>query len=75
MLHCQDETGVAVGYMRFWKPLRRYYEALRKYLRQGNETSITDWTSMDHSPRNPYLRGGGASVDISSQMTIFARDL
>ncbi len=57
------------------EPLVRYYRALRKYLRQGNGLYVTDWASMDNSPRNPFLAGGGTGVDISSQMVLFARHL
>ncbi|MGA9772317.1 MAG: trehalase family glycosidase [Blastocatellia bacterium] len=58
-----------------WEPLVRYYGALQKYLLQGNGLYITDWASMDNSPRNPYLKGGGTAVDISCEMVLFARDL
>lgn len=56
-------------------PLVHYYRALRRYLRQGNGLYVTDWASMDNSPRNPALSGGGVGVDISSQMVMFARHL
>jgi glycogen debranching enzyme len=36
---------------------------------------MTDWASMDNSPRNSYLAKGGTSVDTSSQMVLFARQL
>ncbi len=58
-----------------WEPLNRYYSALRKYLRQGNGLYITDWASMDNSPRNVYLIDGGTGVDISSEMALFARQM
>lgn len=58
-----------------WEPLVHYNEALQKYLRQGNGLYVTDWASMDNSPRNPYLKGGGTGVDISSQMVLFGREL
>jgi hypothetical protein len=58
-----------------WEPLVRYYRALQKYLRQGNGLSITDWASMDNSPRNPSLNRGGTGIDISAEMVLFARDL
>ncbi len=58
-----------------YEPLVRYYGALQKYLRQGNGLYITDWASMDNSPRNPYLRHGGNGVDISCEMALFARQL
>lgn len=58
-----------------WEPLVQYYRALQKYLRQGNGLYMTDWASMDNSPRNPYLKDGGTGVDISCEMVLFARDL
>lgn len=57
------------------EPLVHYYLALQKYLRQGNGLYVTDWASMDNSPRNPYLLSGGMGVDISAQMAMFARNL
>lgn len=58
-----------------YPPLVRYHAALAHYLRQGNGLYITDWASMDNSPRNPQLRGGGCAIDTSSQMVLFARNL
>lgn len=58
-----------------WEPLVQYYRALQKYLRQGNGLYMTDWASMDNSPRNQYLKDGGTGVDISSEMVLFARNL
>ncbi len=58
-----------------YDPLVHYYRALQKYLRQGNGLYMTDWASMDNSPRNPFLKGGGCAVDTSSQMALFARNL
>ena len=52
-----------------------YYRALQEYLRQGNGLYLTDWASMDNSPRNPYLVKGGTAVDTSAQMAMFADDL
>jgi hypothetical protein len=56
-------------------PLVKYYEALKKYIRQGNGLYITDWASMDNSPRNICLAKGGTGIDISSEMVLFARNL
>jgi len=56
-------------------PLIKYYEALKKYIRQGNGLYITDWASMDNSPRNLCLDKGGTAIDISSEMVLFARNL
>ncbi|MGE5293579.1 MAG: MGH1-like glycoside hydrolase domain-containing protein [Solirubrobacterales bacterium] len=58
-----------------WEPLTRYYGALQKYLRQGNDLYMTDWASMDNATRNQYLEGGGAGIDISCEMVLFARNL
>lgn len=58
-----------------YEPLVRYYRALQKYIRQGNGLYMTDWASMDNSPRNVYLAKGGTAVDTSSQMVLFATDL
>lgn len=58
-----------------WEPLVRYYRALQTYLPQGNGLYVTDSCSMDNSPRNDFLDGGGTGVDISSQMVLFARQL
>jgi hypothetical protein len=58
-----------------YEPLVRYYRSLREYLRQGNGLFMTDWASMDNSPRNSFLAKGGCAVDTSSQMALFADDL
>jgi hypothetical protein len=58
-----------------WEPLVLYYRALQKYLRQGNGLYMTDWASMDNSPRNRFLEGGGTGIDISSEMVLFGRQL
>jgi Bacterial alpha-L-rhamnosidase 6 hairpin glycosidase domain len=56
-------------------PLAKYYEALKKYIRQGNGLYMTDWASMDNSPRNIYLAKGGMGIDISAEMVLFTRNL
>ena len=66
-----DKARLALVY----PPLVKYYAALQKYIRQGNGLYMTDWASMDNSPRVPILRGGGTGVDISSEMALFARQL
>jgi len=58
-----------------YEPLLHYYRALEKYLQQGNGLFMTDWASMDNSPRNAFLKGGGGAIDTSSQMVLFARNL
>jgi hypothetical protein len=66
-----DKDRIALVY----EPLKHYRDALNTYIRQGNGLYITDWASMDNSPRTPYLDHGGCGVDISSQMVMFNRDL
>ena len=66
-----DNQRIALVY----EPLVRYYHALREYLRQGSGLYMTDWASMDNSPRNAHLARGGCAVDTSSQMVMFANDL
>lgn len=68
-------TGDRERLKEVYEPLKRYYAALKLYLRQGNGLYMTDWASMDNSARNPYLRGGGTGIDISSEMVLFARNL
>lgn len=54
------------------EPLYHYYRALRYHLRHQNGLYVTDWASMDNSPRNKYL---GLAVDTSCEMALFARNL
>jgi glycogen debranching enzyme len=68
-------TGDAARIAAVYPPLVRYFAALKHYLRQGNGLYLTDWASMDNSPRNRHLEGGGCAVDTSSQMVLFARCL
>ena len=68
-------TGDSARLRRVWEPLVHYYQAFQKYLLQGNGLYITDWASMDNSPRNADLLDGGTGVDISSEMVLFARHL
>lgn len=58
-----------------YEPLVRYYRAMQTYVRQGNGLYMTDWASMDNSPRNPYLVKGGTAVDTSAEMVLFAENL
>ncbi|MFC5452806.1 MGH1-like glycoside hydrolase domain-containing protein [Paenibacillus aestuarii] len=55
-----------------WEPLVRYYDALRYHLYNQYGLFVTDWASMDNSPRNKYL---GSGLDISCEMVLFARNL
>ncbi len=68
-------TGDTARLELVYEPLVRYYRSLQKYLRQGNGLYLTDWASMDNSPRNIFLKGGGQGVDISAQMVMNARDI
>jgi hypothetical protein len=68
-------TGDRSRLGRIYEPLVRYYRALQKYIRQGNGLYMTDWASMDNSPRNVYLARGGAAVDTSSEMVLFGNQL
>jgi hypothetical protein len=68
-------TGDSSRLPEVWEPLTHYYRALDEYLKQGNGLYVTDWASMDNSPRNVYLKGGGAGIDISAEMALFARQL
>jgi len=68
-------TGDRERLQEVWEPLLHYYQALEKYLRQGNGLYMTDWGSMDNSPRNHYLKDGGCGADISAEMVMFARQL
>jgi hypothetical protein len=68
-------TGDKARLASVWEPLVRYYQSLQKYLLQGNGLYMTDWASMDNSPRNRHLMNGGTAVDTSSEMVLFARNL
>ena len=64
-------TGDKERLFRVWEPLVQYYKALQKYIRQGNGLYITDWASMDNSPRNEFLENGGCGIDISAEMVLY----
>jgi hypothetical protein len=68
-------TGDRARLALVYEPLVQYYRVLQKYIRQGNGLYMTDWASMDNSPRVPYLSQGGTACDTSSQMVLFARQL
>ncbi len=50
--------------------LYRHYTSFKEHLRHKSGLYVTDWASMDNSPRNKGLLIG---VDISSEMVLFAR--
>lgn len=54
------------------EPLFQYYKALWCHIRHVNYLYVTDWASMDNSPRNKYL---GCAVDTSCEMVLFAEML
>ncbi len=68
-------TGDRSRLARVYDPLVHYYRAFQKYVRQGNGLYVTDWASMDNSPRNAYLAKGGTAVDTSSEMVLFGNQL
>lgn len=68
-------TGNKERLLNVWESLKNYYQSLKKYIRQGNGLYMTDWASMDNSPRNIILKGGGTGIDISSEMVLFARNM
>ncbi|MCX6133233.1 MAG: trehalase family glycosidase [Ignavibacteriales bacterium] len=68
-------TGDTSRLRLIWDPLVQYYNAYQIFLRQGNGLYLTDWASMDNSPRNAFLNQGGTGIDISSEMVLFARNL
>lgn len=54
------------------EPLFYYYKSLWYHIRHANNLYVTDWASMDNSPRNKYL---GCAVDTSCEMVLFANSL
>ena len=68
-------TGDKARLRLIYEPLVRFYRSLQEYLRQGNGLYMTDWASMDNSPRNSYLNRGGTGIDISCEMALIAREM
>lgn len=66
------QTGDIERLKLVWEPLYRYFQALHYHLRNRFGLFVTDWASMDNSPRNAYL---GSGVDISCEMVLFANQL
>ncbi|MBT9776725.1 alpha,alpha-trehalase [Clostridium sp. MCC353] len=54
------------------EPLYQYYQAFKYHLRHKSGLYVTDWASMDNSPRNREL---GLAVDTSCEMVLFGRNL
>lgn len=65
-------TGDVERLSQVFEPLYRYYKAMRYHLRHANGLYVTDWASMDNSPRNKYL---GCAVDTSCEMVLFSKNL
>lgn len=71
-LESYRQTGDISRIEMVWDPLLKYYEALIYHLYNQFGLFVTDWASMDNSPRNPYL---GSGVDISCEMALFSNNL
>jgi hypothetical protein len=54
------------------EPLFQHYKALWTHIRHSNNLYVTDWASMDNSPRNKYL---GCALDTSCEMMLCANSL
>lgn len=65
-------TGDVERLQLVWEPLFQYYKAFRHHVRHANGLYVTDWASMDNSPRNKYL---GFGVDPTCEMVLFASNL
>lgn len=65
-------TGDVARLERTLEPLYRYYSAMKYHLRHVSGLYVTDWASMDNSPRNQRM---GLALDTSSEMALFARNL
>lgn len=50
-----------------YEPLYRQYESYKYHLRHASGLYVTDWASMDNSPRNKHL---GFGVDITSEVAM-----
>ncbi len=66
------QTGDLDRLERVLPPLMAYFTALDDQLRHRCGLYVTDWASMDNSPRNSYLMFG---VDTACQMVLFADNL
>ncbi|MFW5436744.1 MGH1-like glycoside hydrolase domain-containing protein [Paenibacillus apiarius] len=71
-LESYKHTGDGERLELVWEPLNRYYDAMCNHLYNRFGLFVTDWASMDNSPRNKYL---GSGVDISCEMVLFSRNL
>lgn len=66
------QTGDLKRLSQVFLPLLWQYRAMRSILKHENGLYVTDWASMDNSPRNKYL---GCGVDISCEMALFLGNL
>jgi hypothetical protein len=58
-------TGDRARLALVYEPLVQYYRVLQKYIRQGNGLYMTDWASMDNSPRVTCASNIGGSSGTS----------
>lgn len=65
-------TGDMKRLLTVHESLYQYYESLKMHLMHKNQLYVTDWASMDNSPRNKSLLIG---IDISSEMVLFGKML
>jgi glycogen debranching enzyme len=65
-------TGNKARLLLVHEALYQYYQSLRMHIRHDIDLYVTDWASMDNSPRNKNLLIG---VDISSEMVLFGKML
>ncbi len=65
-------TNDAERLLMVYKPLYMYYLSWYEYLQRDNGLFVTDWATMDNSPRNKYL---GCGVDSACQMALFGKNL
>lgn len=71
-LESYKHTGDFKRIKEVFLPLLKYYESLNMHLKKANGLYVTDWATMDNSPRNKYL---GCGVDITCEMVLFAKNL
>lgn len=67
-----SQTGNTERLADVFPALLEQYNIMKTLLQHNNGLYVTDWASMDNSPRNKYL---GCGVDISCEMALFADNL
>lgn len=65
-------TGDTERLFQVLPPLFQYYMAFKYHVRHENGLYVTDWASMDNSPRNKHLC---FAIDTSCEMVLFANNL